>query len=248
MHRQHVLFRQQEVLHREHGLLHLTGVTHARQQDAATREVDQHDAVGVGAITLWLAGEVRRVEDGPLALVLGIEAVRTHEHGTREQVVPGRLGGHADRQVVLEVSADMQLGDEAVALAEVVLDALPQGVETLRAERAIDAAPVDGVRGGRLVDDEAVVRGASATGARLHDQRAVVGQTSFAASHCQLDQLCAAEIGVSGHRTVLMLAHSRLRGSGPPSLLMAEARCPRYMPQAYFVIDRCCPIAHDGMP
>ena len=68
VHRQHVLFRQQEVLHGEHGLLHFTGVAHAGQQDFLLREVDDHATIGVGAITLRHALEVGHVEHLPLVL------------------------------------------------------------------------------------------------------------------------------------------------------------------------------------
>jgi hypothetical protein len=44
---------------------------------------------------------------------------------------------------VIAVRADMEVGDEAVAFTEIGLDALPEVVELLGIERAVDAAPVD---------------------------------------------------------------------------------------------------------
>src|SRR5690606_26395025 len=46
VHRQHVFFRQQEVLHGEHGLLHFTGVTHAGDQHLALGKLENDAAFG----------------------------------------------------------------------------------------------------------------------------------------------------------------------------------------------------------
>jgi hypothetical protein len=40
VHRQHVFGRQQEVLHREHGFLHFTGVQHAGDQHLLLGEIE----------------------------------------------------------------------------------------------------------------------------------------------------------------------------------------------------------------
>ena len=72
VHGHHVFFRQQEVLYREHGFLHLTGVAHTGQQHLALGEVDDDHAVGVGAVALGVADEAGHVEDIPLGLASGV--------------------------------------------------------------------------------------------------------------------------------------------------------------------------------
>ncbi len=121
VHRQHVLLREQEVLHGEHGLLHLARIAHAGDQHLACREIDDDGTVGIGAVTLGLANELGRVDDLPGRLGLGIVFGRIDEQATAEQVVPGRLGTHDDGQVVLDISTYMNVGDELITLVQVAL-------------------------------------------------------------------------------------------------------------------------------
>ncbi|MCY1281386.1 hypothetical protein D9M68_215180 [compost metagenome] len=92
----------------------------------------------------------------------------------------------------------MDVGNEMILGVVEGLDAVPQGVELVGRERAVDRAPGDGVLAARLFDDEAVDRRAAGTMAGAHHQRAVVGQLAFAAANGFLDQLGNAEIGVNG--------------------------------------------------
>ncbi len=198
VHRQHIHVRQQEVLHGEHGFLHFTGVLHAGDQHLLLGEVDDHAAIGIGAVTLGYALEERGVEDAPLAQTGRVELLGGDEQAAAEQVVPGGLGGHLDRQVVLGIGTDMDMGHEAVTLADIGFDAAPQGFEVARRERTVDRAPGDLVLGAGLFDDEAVSRRTTRAVPGLHHQRAIGGQFALSALDGFFNQLSGADVGVHG--------------------------------------------------
>ncbi|MNO64598.1 hypothetical protein D3C76_553300 [compost metagenome] len=198
MHRQHVFFRQQVVLHGEHGFLHFTGVAHAGDQHFLLGEVEDHAAVGVGAVTLGHALEVGDVENLPLVAADRVVLLGIDEQLTAEQVLPGGGGGHLDRQVVLLGGTYMHVGNEVVLGVVEGLDAIPQGIELVGRERTVDRAPGDIVLAARFFDDETVDRRAAGAVAGTYDQRAVVGQFAFPAADGFFDQLGNADIGVHG--------------------------------------------------
>ena len=196
VHGQYVLLWQQEVLHGEHGLLHFTGVTHAGDQDFLGSKVDHDGAVGVGAITLGHALEERRVDDLPLGLAGRVVLLGSDEQAAAEQVVPGGGGGHLDRQVVAGIGTYMYMGNEAVALGNIGLDTLPQGVEHCRLDRAVDRTPGDLRFGAGLLDDEAVGRGAAGAVTGFHHQRAVVGQLALTALNGLFNKFSSTDVSV----------------------------------------------------
>ncbi|MDT4796953.1 hypothetical protein FQZ97_295490 [compost metagenome] len=198
VHRQHVFFRQQEVLHGEHGLLHFTGVAHAGDQHLPGGEVEDHAAVGVGAVTLRLADEVRRVDDLPFLAGLRVVLFRIDEQATAEQVVPGGLGGHLDGQVMLGIGADVHMGDETLALGHISFDTGPQCIELVRREGTVDVAPGDLGVGARLLNDETICRRTTGAMTGFHYQRTVGGQFTLATADGLFDQLRGADIGVHG--------------------------------------------------
>ncbi|MNQ59764.1 hypothetical protein D3C85_740250 [compost metagenome] len=204
VHRQHVFFRQQEVLHREHGFLHLAGVAHAGQQNLLGGEVDDHAAVGVGAVALRGTLKVGYVEHLPLVLAERVVGWRVDEQLTAEQVLPGRGGGHLDRQVVLFGGAHMDMGNEAVLVLAESLDAIPQGIELVGGEWTVDRTPGDLRLGARLLHDEAISRRTTSAVTGAHDQGAAGSQLALTAADGFFDQLCSADVGVHG---VVSLRH-----------------------------------------
>ncbi|MCY1276848.1 hypothetical protein D9M69_271470 [compost metagenome] len=222
MHRQHVLLRQQEVLHREHRLLHLAGVAHAGDQHLALGEVEDHAAIGVGAVTLGHALEVGDVEHLPLGLAGRVVGFRVDEQLAAEQVLPGGLGGHLHRQVVFGGRAYMDVGNEVVLGVVERLDTGPQGIELVCRELAVDRTPADGLGGTRLVDDEAVGRRATGAVAGADHQRAVGRQLAFAAAKGLFDQLGGTDIGVHGGVGLRHESPHRLR-AGLPNKYVVEA-------------------------
>ncbi len=198
MHRQHVFFRQQEVLHGEHGLLHFTGVTHAGDQHLLGGEVDDHATVGVGAITLGQALEVGDVEDLPLVPTGRVVGLGIDEQLAAEQVLPGSRGGHLHRQVVSFGRADVHVGDEMLLCIVERLDAIPQGIELVGRERTVDVAPGDLRLGARLLHDETVSRRAAGAMAGAYHQGAIGGQFPFTTANGFFDQLRGADVGVHG--------------------------------------------------
>src|SRR5690606_3345865 len=110
-------------------------------------EVDDDAAIGVGAVALGDALEVGNVEDLPLFAAGRVVLGRVDEQATAEQVLPGGLGDHLDRQVVLGGSAYVNVGDEVLLGVVERLDARPQGIELVGRELAVDRAPGDGTGG-----------------------------------------------------------------------------------------------------
>src|SRR5690606_24393745 len=174
-------------------------------------------AFGVGAVTLRVTLEVGGVQDLPLFLVLRVVLFRTDEQGVGKQVVPGRLRGDFDSDVMIGVSADVQVRGVSVVLGNKGFDTAPQCIKFFRIECAVDRAPVDVLAGRRLVDDETVHRRTAGAVAGVAHQCAVGRQLAFVALDGQLDQLGGAEIIVcSGrrHRVVPGLLAGRFKVSG----------------------------------
>ena len=194
VHRQHVAVRQQEVLHREHRLLHLAGVAQADQQHAAAGEVDHRSDIRGGAVALRHADEGRRVEHCPHRLVLGIVGVRRNEQRLGEERVPSVFRGHRHRQIVVWMGADVERRDEGAALRQMRFDAAGERGEDMRLHRLVDVAPVDGGCAARLADDEAVRRRAPGALAGLHHEGAVAGQAPLAAQQGEFRQHRARQV------------------------------------------------------
>src|SRR5690606_34495902 len=155
----------------------------------ALREVGDDDGFGVGAIAVRIADEGRHVEDGPLGLAFRVVLLGADEHIAGEQVLPGSFGVGDDRQVMIIVRADVDVGDELVPGAEVILDPRPEGVEFGGIERLVYRTPVDALFGGGIADDKAIFGGAAGTCAGGDNQSAGVCQFAFATSQSLLDQL-----------------------------------------------------------
>src|SRR5690606_31652677 len=205
---QYGFFRQQEVLYREHGLFHFASVLHAGQQNLAGSEVDDHAAIAVGAVPLFVAHEVGCVQDLPGRLVLRVPLFGADEQAAAEQVVPRSLCGDFHRQVMIAVGANVQVGNELVAVSNEFGYAVPQSVELVGREGAVDRTPVDLLAGAGLVHDEAVSGGAAGAGAGLGDERAIGSQLAFATLDGFFYQEGAAHIGVNNRSSARCGCHS----------------------------------------
>ncbi|CAI8841267.1 NAD-specific glutamate dehydrogenase [Pseudomonas sp. IT-P260] len=198
VHWQHVSGRQQEVLHGEHGFLHLTGVTHAGNQHFLLREVDDHATVGVGAVTLRHALEVGHVEHLPLFTTGRVVLGRVDEQATTEQVLPGSLGGHFHGQVVIFSRAYMHVGNKVLLRVVERLDTSPQRVELVGRELAVDRAPGDSGLGGRLFNDETIDWRTAGAVTGANNQSAGIGKLALTALQGFFYQIINTQIGVHG--------------------------------------------------
>ena len=129
---------------------------------------------------------------------------RVDEQAPAEQVVPCCLGGHFDREVVRGVRTYMNVGHKTLALAQIGFNAVPQGIELVGRELAIDRAPGDGSLSGWLFNDVTINRRTAGTVTGLHDQRASIGKYAFTAIQGFFNQIIDAQIGVNG---VISLRH-----------------------------------------
>ena len=198
VHWQHVSGRQQEVLHGEHGFLHLAGVTHASDQHFFLCEVDDHATVGVGAVTLRHALEIGDVEHLPLITASRIVLGRVDEQATTEQILPGSLGSHFHGQVVIFSRAYMHVGNEVLLRVVEGFYASPQGIELVGRELAVDRAPGDSGLSGRLFNDETVDWRTAGAMTGANNQSAGIGKLAFTAVQGFFYQIINTQIGVHG--------------------------------------------------
>ena len=197
VHRQHVFFRQQEVLDREHGFFHFAGIVHTCQQNFALGKVDHHGAVRVGAVALGNTLEVGGVEDLPFLLVRGVVAFRADKQVLTEQVLPGGFGGHFHRQVVLGIGTDVDVRNKRILFSDVGFNPVPESVELVGVKRAVDRAPVDIVSGAGLLDDVTVHGRPTGAITGGNHQGTVGSQLAFVTCQSLLDQLCCTQISIS---------------------------------------------------
>gem|GEM_PF-3753781 len=169
---------------------------HAGDEHLAAREADDDAAITVGAVALRDALEVRRVQDLPFGVAGRVVRIRTDEEIEPEEILPRQLGGHLHRQVVLRVRSHVNVGDEMLALIQVLGHTVPEGVELIAVEWMVDGSPVDLVPGVVLIDNEAVHRGTASALACFHHQRSVGCQLAFIPYQCQFDEACRAQIRV----------------------------------------------------
>ena len=196
VHRQHAMGREQVVLHAEHRLFHLAGVTQARKQHAATREVDHHRGIGGGPVPFGLADESRCIEHVPKRLAGRVELVRRDEKRLGEQRMPGVFRRHVDRQVVFGIRADMKGRGKRVTLCHVRLDAGEERVEHPFLDGLIDRSPVDLRLGTRFAHDEPILRRTPGAAPGLYHQGAVRRESTFAPKHGQLRERSARKVAV----------------------------------------------------
>ncbi|MNG00440.1 hypothetical protein D3C84_833760 [compost metagenome] len=92
----------------------------------------------------------------------------------------------------------MHVGNEVLLRVVECLNAVPQGIELVGRELAVDRAPGDGILSGRLFDDETVNRRTTSAMTSFHNQRASIGQLAFTAVQRFFYQLIDAQVGVHG--------------------------------------------------
>lgn len=170
---------------------------HACQQYFALGKVDDHAAVGVGAVTLGHTLEVGGVEDLPFLFVGRVVVIRADKQVAAKQVLPGGFRGHFDRQIVFGVRADVNVGDKTVFFSNVGFNTIPEGVELVGVERAVDRAPMDVVSGAGLLDDKTVHGRPAGTFAGGDHQGTVGCQLSLISGQCHFNQSCCTQIIIS---------------------------------------------------
>ncbi|CAI8760341.1 NAD-specific glutamate dehydrogenase [Pseudomonas sp. IT-P294] len=198
VHWQHVGGWQQEVLYREHGFLHFTGVAHAGDQHFLLCEVEDHATIGVGAVTLRNAFKIGDVQHLPLITASRVVLFRVDEQATTEQVLPGSLRGHFHGQVVISRRTYMNVGNEMLLCVVERFYAVPQGIELVGRELAVDRAPSNGSRSGWLVNNETIDWRAAGTVTGTNNQRAGIGKLALTATQSFFYQIINTQIGVHG--------------------------------------------------
>ena len=99
-------------MHREHGFFHFTGIAHASKQYLALGEINDNNAIGVGAIALRVTFETSDVENIPFGLSAGIIGLGADKHIAPKQRLPSGFCCDFHGQVVIAVLAHMKVGNE----------------------------------------------------------------------------------------------------------------------------------------
>ncbi len=204
VHRHHAGRRQDVVEDREDRLLHLAGIFGAADQDQFLGEVDADHRFRTDAVLGRIGLEARQVDDRIFrqeGFQLG--QFGAHQQGADEQAVPGELGNDAHVDAVRRLRAAEQILHEQVLLGRHVRQEIGlQRCERLFGHRAVDVAPVNGIFGLGVTDDELVLGRAAGVLAGLDHQRPVLGEQPLAAADGFLDQRPRPQVPVQGGRSV----------------------------------------------
>ena len=198
VHRHHVAQRQQVVHHGEDRLLDLPRVARAADQNEPPREVEQDERTRIGPVACRVGRHRRDVDHGELR---GVAAARRacrllQEHRAREQAVPRPLGDDAYGKSIRGIGPREAVLNVQDLVVEGLHDLVVQRVEPLRVDRTVDLPPPDVRGGGRLVDEELVVRRPPGVRRRQADQRAGLGDHALAVANRLFVQRRGTEIPV----------------------------------------------------
>ncbi len=140
--------------------------------------------------------EAGSVDHGELRLVAGqlFRVALAQEHVPREQLVPGRLRDHADRQLGFRVGARVAILDVQVLPLKVGREAGTEGLVTFFVDGLIRLSPPDLVRARGLAHHVLVVGRASRVLPRAHHEWPEVGEQSFVPLYGVLVERRRAEI------------------------------------------------------
>ena len=170
------------VRHREHALLHFAGVFGAEDDELAVFEAEVNAGLRTDARGQAVGGELAGVVDDEvrLAEVRQLLFRRPDEHRVHEQRVIGPRADHANLDAILRVPAGEAVeAVQALAGVEVVLGAFAVDRKRLRVERDVHRPPPDVLFRSRVLDDPLVLGRPAGLGARVGDQRAVVGDAGI---------------------------------------------------------------------
>ncbi|HIC29472.1 MAG TPA: sigma-70 family RNA polymerase sigma factor, partial [Rhodospirillales bacterium] len=182
MHGQNIARRQQVVHYRKNRFFHLTGIARTANKNHLARNVNKNEGPRRCAVLGRISFQAGRLQHGPLRLkprkVFGI---RLQKHVARKQVVPGFLGNDTDRQAVFLIGAGITVLNEHVTALQMAQHLVQHAVKIFFRDRRVDGAPPDVVLGGRLFNNETVVRRTPGIDARHRDQCPAGGQQAFVA-------------------------------------------------------------------
>ena len=175
VHGKDALLGENEVHHRENRFLDFAGVAAAADDDFFGRVVDDDEDVRIHPIHGWIGLEMRGMKHGELRLMLRqARRIGAHKHVSRKGAVPCVVRDHTDGQGFRALCTTVQvLHEEGVTCLEEGDDFGPQGREGRKIGGHVDVAPIDVLRGARLVDNEFVVGRATRALSSFGHQRTV---------------------------------------------------------------------------
>ena len=161
----------------------------------------------------WKSGASITVKSG--AEVGQLRRQLADEHVAGEEGVPGVGRDEADRQPVGRIGAGEEILDEHLTRIEISADIVVQALERGRLETG-GLLPPDPVCRAGLLDDELVLGRPTGMRRRHLDERATIGEMTFASTKGVLDQCWRSEVGVNadGEQAVLDEGQTLARGGG----------------------------------
>ena len=131
--------------------------------------------------------------------------------------MPRAFGNHTHAQAIVRIGAGKAILHEQVAARQVIGDPVAQPVEGRPVDRLVDRAPIDGVFGFGIADDEFIVGRPAGMLAGDRYQRAAMGQPRLVALQRLLVQFRDAEVpefGSAGADTLLVEPEMACNSSG----------------------------------
>ena len=180
MHGHDALGRQQVVQHREDRLLVFAGIGRAADENEAVGQIAGDDGFRTHTVTGRIGLEARQVDDGELLFeTRQFFPLRTDQQIADEQRMPGKFGDDACRQSIFLIGTADQILHVKRLAGGMGQHVLAQQLEIFRRKRLV-VVPPDGVLGGRVADDEFVLRRTARVLAGDGAQRAIDGQFGLA--------------------------------------------------------------------
>ena len=196
VHAHHPLGGQQIVHDGEDRLLHLAGIGGAADQDQLPGKVHRDHGAADAAMPGRIGREAGQVNDGEFRVERGqLFRGGADQQVVHEQRVPGIFGHHPHADPVGEVGAAEQILGEQLLAFGMGHHVGKERIEMRRAHRLVVVPPDLGFGVG-VPDRELVAGGAAGMDARLHHQRTVGADMTFATAYRFFIQRRRAEVEV----------------------------------------------------
>ena len=195
MHGEDVLVRQGVVEEAEDRLLDLTRVACAADKNEPLGEVHQDEGVAPEAIKLRDGEMIGGLDNGDRGVEIRVFlGSRADEHVAREQAMPSLLGDDPGGNAIARVSAGKHVRHIGATILVIGDEAVMDLVEDLFRNRGVGAAPIDGLFGQRIADNELILGRAARVLSGDRDECAAGGEASFTIANCMLVKLWHREV------------------------------------------------------
>src|SRR5579885_495033 len=188
MHGKYGLRRQQVIHDGKRGLLQLSGITGAHDENGPFAEVDRDAGFRVRSVPRRIRMKVGRKPNRKLRVKSGSGRLAANKQLPRKQTMPRGLRNHTNRQRIRRVSANITILYVKALASQGRPDAGIQTVEDRFRHGLIDRSPVNGFFRRLVSHDELILWRAACKLAGINYQRAVFRECAFTPLDGMLDQ------------------------------------------------------------